>query len=573
MPRQIVVTLLALGLPAAALGWTSGEVLPGAVLVDVTAEGLDVLAGLVPNLLPSTLAVPDVHQSGTIADLWGWGVDAGLDVTNIQVGITIDQADLAPADGYLALDANANVRINDASSQMVVHAWALSDDIWGWHPVDISVTCPVYVEPMAIGLSSDIALDVKDDQLVPYLDATVLDTDGDGRPIQWQISEVNLRGDCLLGDVFDIADGLGLDIEGLILDAFESDLNDQIQALGGEIEVALEDGFAAATVDQTVALGASEMQIAVYPDDVQIVPAGVRLSMAGSFASQTAPCVTEYAHYESIETPGGVPAIGAAPEGVEVPFHFGATLDDDLVNQALFAIYNGGALCYTLGEDSGLPVNTALLGVLSPTLAGLFPETAPLTLKTRPAAVPTATPVGPHDLNLSVPRLGVDLVGELDYRPATLLGTELDVEAGIDFTLDPTTGDLSIAVPLSGDDLHPTVLLNEFAPGEDEAIAASFGGLFDSIVGPLLGSMLEGLTFPLPSFYGLGLTRFDMVPAGPDRDLFGIYAGLGPVTYASAGCDSGGGCESGCGTTGNLPATAVLAPAALLISALRRRKS
>lgn len=576
-PLGAAALATALVLPFGAAAWTSGATIAGAALVDITPAGFDALVALLPALIPSAIVVPDQHIGPQTIDATVFGIGAqaraGLDITNININVAIGSAAIVPQTDYLAFDAATLVGVGTPTSQMNIHGWV--DTRWcffgcGSWGRSIDANCPVYVEPAAVDLGADIALEVKDDQLVPYLDASLTG------PIAWDLNDVNLRGDCLVGDIFEIADDLGIDIEGLLLDALRPQLDAPIQDLGETITATIEDAFGQASIEQEVALGESVMTVAIHPDDVTIVPEGVRLSLAGSFASTTNPCVAEYGHFESMETPGGDPAIGSVESGIPSPHHVGIFIDDDLLNQALFAVYNGGALCFELGEDSGLPINTALLGILSPALGDLFPTSQPLTIKTRPAEVPTAAPSGDHDLNVVVDKLGVDFVGQLDFRNATILAADLHIDAGVDIALDQTVGALAIDVPLSGDDLIATIRLNEFAPGEDEAIAGAFGGLFDSVVGPLLDGVLGNLSFALPAIAAgttnLGLNSLEWAASGPDHDMFGAYANVGPVAY-SGGCDdSGGGCATGCGT-GEVPVRAVLFPLALAAALARRRRS
>lgn len=580
MRRSAILATIALALlgPAVASAWTSGDEIPGAAMVDVTPQGLQQITALLPSLLPSEIVLGNMTVAGS-----GSGCSSycyGLEIRNLKVGLAISDMTLVPRsgtpDGYLALDANATVAVNSAPDQFVIHGF-LNHTTFGWF--DFSVDCPMYVDPADVYLGADVMLAVKDDQLVPYLDASIPDVDGNGRVIEWQLTNVDIRGDCFVGQLFEVINYLGIDIEGFIISLAETTLNDQIQAFAPTIETTIEDAFAAASIEQQIPLGSATMDVSIHPDAVTIEDAGIRLSLAGSFASQTAPCVMEYNHFDSVETSGGDPDIGTAPSDVPAPFHAGILIDDDLINQALFAAYNGGVLCYTIGPDSGLPVNTALLGILSPTIGDLFPDSQPLTIVTRPAQVPVAKPVGDHDINIAVNELGVDFIGLLDYRNATILGADLDVDAGIDLALDANAGQLAISVPLSGDNLTTRVRLNEFAPGEDAAIAGSFGGLFDSIVGPLLDGLLGGLQFPLPTLAAgaanLGLTSLTVSPSGPDLDLFGLYANLGPVLYDNgAGCSgSGQGCSTGCGSTGTIvPVRAVMIPMVLAALALRRRR-
>lgn len=574
--RAIAVIALSLTIPnLARADWPSGAEISGGALVDLTADGLDAIAqNILPAVVPAEIDVGGFDSSDS-----GFCYSYSAGVENIFVGAQIENAAIVPGNGVLHFDATATISINDIADQMNLYANA--DTCVG---IDANIDCPMYVEPVDVSLSADIALAVDANG---NLQATVLDVGNDGSPIDWDFtSELNLRGDCFLGDVIDVIDTvfgwLGLDLETEILNLARPAINDQLQALIPELEAALEDAFSAANIEQDVALGEATMHISLHPDGVTIVPEGIRVSAAAAFSSDQADCIAEYGHDESLETNGGDPVIGEAPVGIPSPFHVGVALDDDVVNQGLFAAYNGGLLCYELSDAGGISINTSLLKTaLSEEVFGptLFPVAQPVLIKTRPKEVPTAKPVGPHDLNIAVNDLGLEFYAELDYRRALMLGADLDVDAGIDLTLDPVTGSLGIAVPLSGDDISASIVHNEFAPGNDDVIAGRFGNLFDSLVAPLLGDLLGNLAFAMPTLSAgtanIGLSSLDMAPTGPEVDHFGVYANVGTVAYANGSGCSGedGGCGGGCGTQGQVPTRLALLFVPLTLGILRRRRN
>lgn len=566
MRRLLPVALVA---PAVALaGWPSGSEINPSVLVDLTKDGLNALAQVLPALLPEEIYIGDMTVAEGEVDLWLWTYKYGAYVYNLWIGVEVQSVTLTPGADKLDLAAHVNLWVNDSADPFVILA---KDNLFG-NVVD----CDTYTDPFNVWATGDIGLDVIDDGInPPYLDATVGPI-----AVTWDAGGEDFHfGDCWIGDIDGFFDYLGwspIDAAiDLALDFAEGEIQSQLDEMRPELEQTIEEAFGAATIEQEVEVNGSIIKIAVHPSDVEIVPAGVRVSAAGSFDSLTHPCVAEYGHLESLETPSDIPAIASAPSSIPTPHHLGALIADDFGNQGLFAAYNAGVLCYTMTADSGLPINTSLLNILhKETFQPLFPETKPVIIQTRPAQVPVLNPDGKHDINLEVRELGVDFMAELDYRNALMLGADLDIDAGVDLAFDDALGNLDIQVALGAEDLRTTIRHNEFAVGHDQAIAGSFQGLFDTIVGPLLGGITEGLAFGLPSMEGLGITSLEVAASGPGKDYVGVYANIGEVDYANdAGCGSdGGGCDTGCGT-GAIPVRTVLFAFPLLLAFVRRRRS
>jgi hypothetical protein len=204
--------------------------------------------------------------------------------------------------------------------------------------------------------------------------------------------------------------------------------------------------------------------------------------------------------------------------------------------------------------------------------AALFPEEAPLSILTRPRMQPTVQYDGPNDANATVEDLGLDFYAEVDGRKARVLGLDLDIHAGLDLELDPATGTLDIPVDVDPANVETTVTAAELTPGEEEAIQENFAGLLQTILETVAGSLLQGLSYALPSYNGFGLTSLETAPAGAQADWLGLFAQVGEVAYSSKGCGEDGGCSGGCSGAG-LPGLGrwLLAGVAGLVIARRRR--
>jgi len=561
---------LALVVPAAIAwaGWPSGAQMPGSLLVDLTRDGLQAITGVIGVLVPSSIPLPETH----LGSHSGWNYY--VDITNLWVGASINDASIVPGDGVLDFSADVSIWVNtDADRANIVAGLAEDFGIFGGQQNEDIADCDTHIDVFDVQIGAPISLSIVDDQVnPPYLDATV-------GTISWStdLGSGDIHMDCWLGDILDVLDQFGIDVVSLIINLAYDQIDSMVQGFRPQIEQAVEDAFGAASLHQEVALGNGTMTVDISPDDVIITPDGVRVSAGGSFTSTTAECVSEYGHYESLATPSSPPEIASAPPEIWTPHHVGIMIDDDFANSALFAAYNGGVLCYTLSDGGGLPINTSLLNLLDSSVYGpMFPDTKPMIVQTRPAGVPVASAGGAHDVTVNVDQLGVDFMAELDYRNANVLGVDLAIQdAGVDLNFDNTTGLLDIAVALDGSNLVPSMRLNEYAPGADDTILGAFSGLFDTIVQPLLGGITDGLSFGLPSISGVGVTRAEMAASGPSRDYFGLYADVGTVTYpASDGCGGGGtGCQTGCGTGGtSIPMRPIMFLFPLAIAAVRRRR-
>ncbi len=545
--------------PVASADWPAGTVLDPAITVDLTEPGLDAMANVVPALVPERIELDDMYSEGAVYR---------MNITNLWVGMQVIDADMAPGNDVLALDTSLMVWLADSSDPFHIDVDAYT--FWWW---DLA-TCDAWSDPFQVWVEADISLRVIDNGIdPPWLDATI-----GGVVWSWDLENEDIELDCWVGTLDDILGWVGLSPVDMAISSAEEELDAAIDDMIVDIEAMLEEAFASAIVDQTMELSGAELGIHVHPSEVLIRPEGVRIELAGSVQAPPAPCIQEYDIVQSKETPGEPPGLGQAPPSVPSPHHLGVFVDDDFLNQALFATWYGGLLCTDLSEEDGLPLNTALLGALSPTYAQVFPETEPLQIVTRPARPPLASPSGDFDVNLEVELLGVDLMTELEHRRANLLGADLAVSTGADLRLDGATGELDVLVALSAEDIDTTIRFNEIAPGEDEAIAQGFTSLFDAVVGPLLGPMLEDLSFALPAFEGVGLTSMAVAPAGSSEDHLGIFGEVGPVTYGADGSGCGGcggeggeeGCDSGCAS--GAPAAGWVALVGLLGALLRRRR-
>ncbi|MCO4746591.1 MAG: hypothetical protein KC912_17485 [Proteobacteria bacterium] len=580
--------LLLLAASANAQEWPPGAEIDPSLHVDITADGFNELGGLVGAVIPSSLPIPSINQSGGVDGLFGGDFATyNLSVSNMDAQIQIPYMSLRPDYDVIYLEADLVLSVNDQSNPFYIHADAeVCDPLFGWIcSTVINTTCDTHVDPVTVPISAEIGLVVVD-----------VDTDGDGvadtSSLDASIGALSLNlndldgndlhlNNCTIGDILELLNDIGLDLISLLRPVLQGVIDDQVGNLTGDLETTIEDLFNQLVIDQSLDLMGSQLDIHLAPSDVVIVPEGARVSMLGSVYADENPCIAQYGHEGSLATPGGAEVIGGAAAGVPQPHHVGLFLDDDFANSAAFAAWRGGLLCFTVSEDSGLdlpiPLNSSLMSLINSDIYGpLFPEDTPLIIETRPRTPPLITTDTADDLNLAVRDLGLDFYAGLDHRMARIVGAELETDVGLNLNFDGQTGGLAIDIGLDAEQIDTYVVFNELAPGQDDEIADSFGGLLGTVIDTVAGGLLSDLSFAVPSLDGFGLQSLTFAASGPGGDWVGGYASIGTVPYAggcddSGGCDSGG-CDAGCGVTGPSPSRALMFVVPLVVGLMRRRQ-
>lgn len=567
-PLLLLSTLVS---PSFAETHAPGTVLSNAAVLDIPPEGFEAIASSLAAVIPSEIEVPDSSDEGGT-----WCFNYVYELSNMWVAVELADTTITPMDGYLDVTMTLNVQVNDASDPFNLYLEVAC----------IGDTCEGHVEPFPVTIHTTLSLDVvTGSDGAPALDATVgalevsydLDTEDD----------VDL-GSCGIETLRDVLGFFGLDLYGWFLDLIGPTLETAISDLGPTLETTIEDAFTSANIEQDIDLNGIALHVQLYPEDVLIDPGGVRVAMAGALSTDSsAECIAPYDPGGSLATPSDPPAIGEVPAGADDGYHVAAIVSDDFANQGLYALWRGGLLCYSLGADAGLPLDTGtVLGVLAgDAFDDFFPEAQPITIQTRPKAAPTLGLSGDHDLNVDVTQLGLEIYTEIDGRQAQVVGLELGVQAGADLNLDSATGALAIALDLGTDSLDCAVGLNEFAPDATAEIESQCGSALGSLASTVLGGLLPDLSFTLPAFGTLGVTDLQATTTGASADWLGMYAWVGEVSYGSSdgslgcggGTDTGSGSSSGCSGGGCSSGGAsvsrwgvLLLPLAL--AALRRRR-
>ncbi len=534
--------------------WPAGALIEEAVSIQITDEGLDSLGSVVPGLIPTDIPIDDV---GDKYDDWTCLLGYEYSLKGAWVAITFKDVDIVPDHGLLRLEGTFDVQINDPWDRFDLYI----------ELVCLGDTCHGYVNPFEVNFNADIAMEVVTDaDGNAAMDATVGTI---GIDYALTESDINLE-DCAIGDVEDVLNFFGISLYTLILDALGPELESAVEDIGPELETTIEEVFNDLTIIEELDVNDAIVDMMLQPHDMVITPDGLDLIMEGQMAARAvSECIAQWDPGTSPRTDSAVPNIAALPANTDM----GLLASDDFTNQALYALWQGGLLCYELSEDDNELINASLLSLLAgEAFDGIVPDGAPLLIATRPMVPLEAVLDGPHDIDVSIEDLGLDFYTHVDDRMARALGLDLDAEAGVDLPFDGSTGELLIELALGAENMDATIAANEISNASDEELESVVGGAFETVLESFLGPLIgDSLSFAMPAVEGLGLTDLDFATAGSEQDWLAMNAGVGVVTYGAGGCDEGGGCSGGC-ASGTVPPRALwLLVVPLGLVGLRRR--
>ncbi|MEC7985982.1 MAG: hypothetical protein VX278_12530, partial [Myxococcota bacterium] len=531
----------------------AGSIIDEAMHIDIPPEGFETIGEALPVLIPENVPAGEASDSGGSG---GCFFEYAYNVQNLWVSIMSEETRLVPQDGYLTLESEVFVTINDQNDPFGLDLSA----------VCLDSECTGYVLPFPVTLQARVDLNLADadGDGVNDLDATIGDlvlTDG--------FSGDFVILECTLGQVLGALNSLGVDIYGFILNAvfpiLEGELNEQIPTLEAEIE----ESFASVNINEEFEVGDARLSFSLQPQELTIVPEGMRLAFQGSTdIDNQASCIADYDTGGSKETSGTPSAVGDFPVAGDI----GILVSDEFVNQALYSIWRGGLLCQTIDEET-FALDTSILNLLTgDAFQEFFPETKPMVLSIDPQAEPTLQMNTTHDLSADISQLKLNFVTEVDFRQSQVLSVDLQANVGIDFPFDASTGLLTGDIALDPSQMTPTVDINEFLPGQNENLESSLSSQLGTVLNLVdLESLTGDLEFNLPAINGLGLTQIEMEGTGSAGEDFGLFASLGEVPY-EGGCGAGEDAESGCSVQKTPRGKLLLAFVLLLVGYMRRTR-
>jgi hypothetical protein len=446
-----MISLLLLSL-APALAAQPGDPVDLGVALHLTAGGLDRLGDALGDVLPRSLTI---DQFGGEFDcganpFGGTDTDAELLdflINDTTLAIEVAESSLVPRAG--GLDARFELQMTIPEGSMTVQGFCLLGNIA--QVCDLEMLSP-NVMTLFLELSIDLALGP---------DGTIAATVG---PIEAGLTSLPnpIQGcafrDLLqaIGDVFGDPNGgdpLASIFEPLIVPALTD--------LGPTLETAVADALTFLPLQTSLDLLGAPLEVELYASDVIVDSTGVIIGLGATFFAPEDPSCASAGvdgDGEPLPLPGvslvasAWPTVGETPWGEGgVPYDVGLLLNADLVDMALYTVWQAGVLCIDVNELSPIALGSSFLaGLYGEDFGALFPEEQPASLLLSADAPPVAVFTPDAALGLSLEKLHLDTYSQLVHRECRIVRTDIDAEVELDAALvdgaltfdlviDPTT--------------------------------------------------------------------------------------------------------------------------------------
>ncbi len=503
LPRPTSISLACLSVFALGVAPTvsfAQDVPPPPVVIDpalsvhVSATGLDALGASIGAIVPSGLRA--VNLSGEIDCDEEEPGTLQYSAEDIQVHLSADTVDIVPSAGRLDIDLGLTV-------------WSDPADITatGMCVLELDEACTLELAPTNLDVEVGILLSLVDGAIDASIDQFTFTHGNFGNPV---------APGCVLGDALETMQGYGVDIIGDVLDDV---LGDQLEELETQLEDML-NGLAQAVAfnDTLEALGAT-ISYSLEASELEISAGGLRLGFTAQFgALEYGECVPQEGRFmpSSHDQP---PLTGLIPDST-TPYHVAIVVNEDMVNQALHAVWQAGMLCIDVAEFAGLDITTAFLEPAAPDVVpGLWPDPITLDVRTSAADPPLAEFDGGPTIDAA---LLLNVFGpELD-RPTRYWANGLFANVGLGLALQDGALEIDVIFDLATH-LGITVAYNEWIP---RSVPEGFAGLIPTLVPE---DLIPGeISFPIPSLFGLTLHSLDMRVVGAEGDYLGLFGWVDP---------------------------------------------
>ena len=321
------------------------ETVRNALSAQVTEEGLNALEGaalgLIPGLLGDALVLDDISFSAA---------GTGLSMSNIQPILDIRSIDLKPVTpdsistgAQIDADIVIDLSLNDANEPYNIFAEVFTLDICDGTG---------YLNPLRVTATASFEITYKRTE-----EAFEVDVKLPSDAISIPPGQINLSGAC--GGFLSTIGNLLIDV---ITDAV---IIPQIRPLLEEFEPQIADALNAAIFVDSFEVLDKELFVELIPNQVLSTPAGLELLYTSKISAAQDPCVADIDPLGSLKTNTPIPAITSNPPGAQIA----AYVSDDMINQALYAVFSGGILCIDvdeslLGDSLPIPIDSSLIGLL-----------------------------------------------------------------------------------------------------------------------------------------------------------------------------------------------------------------
>ena len=546
------LSMCALGLLIAGPAQAGGQPptplpLSPAVALHVSPAGLQALGDSIEGIVP--VGITATGLSGELVCDEETGDPLFYSAEDIVIRLSADEVSIVPSTNRLDI-------------VMGLTLWSEDSDITVQGPcvIELDEACTLSLPPTPLNAEIGVQLALDQGELITNVTGLEFTHGNFGNPIETG---------CLLGDALETMQGLGVDLLGTILDqALESQLSElenQLDELIGGLSAAL------SLEDELDIGGFATLGYSLEASELTIDSNGLVILLDAQFTTpEYGDCVPEGPAY--VASAHDMPLLTGNIPGTDVPYHVAVHASEDLLNQAVFALWQGGMFCIHLNEMEQVPAdlldtNMLVLAGLTDeeTAAGYWPQAVPLELFLKGDEAPRVTLAGGPSL---YGELALDVFGMEQERLTRFWGNGVFLDGGFDMELDGQELLLDVQFDLETS-IGWSVAYNEWLPSD---FAEGFGPALIGLAGSFLD--LETLipsSFTLPAVFGLSVADLDMRIVGDSDDWLGVYAWvdpaaaepmeLGDIDLSGLGCGdtgSGGditipGCEDlsgGCGDTG-----------------------
>ena len=241
------------------------------------------------------------------------------------------------------------------------------------------------------------------------------------------------------------------------------------------------------------------------------------------------------------EQPGSLMTSSTTPEldsyipGTTTPYGFGVAIDDDLLNQALYEVYQSGLLSlridqYTapgLGFTFNWRTNDTILKLLLPQLQQIHND-APVAIELRPQIMPVIViePEAFKDSEVSAElQVGDYLIDMIVVHPqeGDIVAFTLGLALYLPVTIGVDTQANSISLTFAEDMAIEIHVIFEEVNFNNNAFEQFVPMVLDFLL-PMLGGILE--SFPIPSFEGYTFDVESLMATGDLTDWVGLFGDL-----------------------------------------------
>jgi hypothetical protein len=261
--------------------------------------------------------------------------------------------------------------------------------------------------------------------------------------------------------------------------------------------------------------------------------------LGGALPAEHHPCVPSSSAPPKVDVPLSAFFQGNTRPDTNAAFDVGLGVHISYLNQALWAAYEAGFLCLSVGPAASPMLNTDTFAIVSTSLSYLLDEgSVPLILGLRPQ-VPATMTLGDGTFQendkgetviddplftISLPKLEIDVYALIDQRYVRVFTVHADVtlplslDVSADGKLLPVLGDVEEAFT------NLAVTNSELLTEEPEELATNFRAILGVAV-PMLTSQLGGID--LPDLVGLKLeVQRGGITSVDDHTFFALFANL-----------------------------------------------